>query len=747
MSSEIEATSRKLSFIKSRPIRFDILTFFVSLLVITVLVIVLYGYQRNTKAVLEITEEIIHEVEELVIKEATLFLEPVESIVRLSTTLAAGYGFSLPSDQNYEIYAITVIEEFPQIEMFNMADKMGNFMMLKSMPDGTIATKIIDRSIDSPVVTWKYRNKLGEVVRTESTHWVDFDPRGRTWYQGAKKKGGTFWTDVYIFHTDKKPGITASHPVITEDGKFLGVFGLDIELGRMSDFLKKLRIGKSGIAFIINAKGEVIAYPGISSVIASQEKDIRSISVEELKIDQITAFYKNYQENGRKRFVFEAGGEEYIGSIIDFPKEFSGSWKLSIIVPENDFLGPIKKTRQIVITISVFVLLIAIGLAVLLSKSISRPILNVARETERIKAFQLEGEKDISSRIKEIQILDEAMKRMKVSLKSFTRFAPEEIVREVVAEGKEAILGGEKREVTLLFCDLRGFTMLSEKKRPVEIVSLLNNHFDAMVRLISKYRGFVIDFQGDSVFAAFGALALDPDHAEHGVRCAIEMQLERQRLNESNRAMGLPILEMGIGLNTGICLVGNMGSTMRIKYGVLGHAVNLSARIESFTAGGQIMISAVTHDIVKNIFSMQGPLEGQAKGIAGSIQIWEVLGVKGHPTLRLPPVVPKLKVLTKPLPVTIKLIRGKQIIPESKPAHLIKLAQTGCEVKLKQNLNVHSAIIIQLGLLPEDRAASIEGKIVGTGTEDRAVIVRFSPMDKKQSDAIGRLVESSIIEE
>ena len=125
MGSEIEENSGKLSFFKSRPIRIDILTAFTGLLVITVLVIILYGYHRNSKAVLEISEDIIHEVRELVIKEATLFLKPVSSMVRLSATLAAGFDFSLPGNEAFETYAITVMKEFPQIEMFNMADEIG----------------------------------------------------------------------------------------------------------------------------------------------------------------------------------------------------------------------------------------------------------------------------------------------------------------------------------------------------------------------------------------------------------------------------------------------------------------------------------------------------------------------------------------------------------------------------------------------------------------------------------------------
>ena len=223
MGSDTEGNTGNLSFFKSRPIRVDIMTAFTVLLVITVLFIILYGYHRNSKAVLEISEDIIHEVRELVIKESTIFLKPVSSMARLSANLAAGFDFSLPENDVFETYALTVMKEFPQIAMFNMADEKGNFMMLKRVPDGTIATKMINRNETPETVTWKYRNELWEVIKTERSYEVDYDPRGRPWYMGAKERGETYWTDLYIFYTDREPGIAASHPVITDDGRFLGV--------------------------------------------------------------------------------------------------------------------------------------------------------------------------------------------------------------------------------------------------------------------------------------------------------------------------------------------------------------------------------------------------------------------------------------------------------------------------------------------------------------------------------------------
>ena len=159
---------------------------------------------------------------------------------------------------------------------------------------------------------------------------------------------------------------------------------------------------------------------------------------------------------------------------------------------------------------------------------------------------------------------------MKASLLTFTKFAPKEVVREVVAQGGQAVLAGEKRQVSVLFCDLRGFTGFAEATGAEEVVGILNAHFDEMVRVISQHRGFVCDFLGDSVFAVFGAPVADEEHAKHAVQCALKMQLARLRLDQETAAKGMPPLEMGIGINSGTCVVGNMGSQLRIKYGIVG---------------------------------------------------------------------------------------------------------------------------------------------------------------------------------
>src|SRR5262249_22755747 len=139
--------------------------------------------------------------------------------------------------------------------------------------------------------------------------------------------------------------------------------------------------------------------------------------------------------------------------------------------------------------------------------------------------------------------------------------------------------------------DLRGFTALAERLSPEEVVDYLNAYFERMVELILRYRGTINEIMGDGILVIFGAPTSGDDDAERAVACAVEMQIAMDRFAADRRQQGLATAEMGIGLHTGRVVVGNIGSARRTKYAAVGTAVNLAARVESYTTGGQILIS------------------------------------------------------------------------------------------------------------------------------------------------------------
>ena len=165
--------------------------------------------------------------------------------------------------------------------------------------------------------------------------------------------------------------------------------------------------------------------------------------------------------------------------------------------------------------------------------------------------------------------------------KTFGRYLTDDVVKNLLESPEGLKLGGERRKVTLMMTDLRGFTSMSGRLAPEQVMTIINRYLGTMVEVIQQYQGTIDEFIGDAIFILFGAPVQRDDDAERAVACAMAMQLAMAGVNAQNRAEGLPEVEMGIGIHTGEVVVGNIGSDKRTKYGVVGSHVNLTNRIES----------------------------------------------------------------------------------------------------------------------------------------------------------------------
>jgi adenylate cyclase len=178
----------------------------------------------------------------------------------------------------------------------------------------------------------------------------------------------------------------------------------------------------------------------------------------------------------------------------------------------------------------------------------------------------------------------------------FGRYVSKDVFNHLMADPSVARLGGERRDMTVLFSDIRGFTAASERGAPEAIVQQLNEYFSAMVDVLFRHQGTLDKFVGDMVMGLFGAPVADARHADHAVAAALEMTGVLRQLNAGWTASGRPTLEIGIGINSGEMIAGNIGSDTIMSYTVIGDAVNLGARLESLTKehGARILISEAT---------------------------------------------------------------------------------------------------------------------------------------------------------
>lgn len=210
--------------------------------------------------------------------------------------------------------------------------------------------------------------------------------------------------------------------------------------------------------------------------------------------------------------------------------------------------------------------------------------------------------------------------------KLFSRYVSKDVYDQLVANPSLAALGGARRHMTVLFSDIRGFTTMSEKGSPEDVVAQLNELFTRMVAVVFEHRGTVDKFVGDMIMALYGAPLDDDEHAEHAVQTALAMIETLNQMNREWAAAGKPQLDIGIGINTGEMIAGNVGSESIMSYTVIGDAVNLGARLESLNKeyGTRIIISEATRRRLKGRYDMHPLGDVVVKGKTEPVAIFEV---------------------------------------------------------------------------------------------------------------------------
>ena len=322
---------------------------------------------------------------------------------------------------------------------------------------------------------------------------------------------------------------------------------------------------------------------------------------------------------------------------------------------------------------------IELGAADYLSKPFN-PVLLRARVGACLEKKRLQDlEKEQKRQLQELNAALEVRNRF--IRQTFSRYLSDDIVETILEQPDGLKIGGEKRQGTILMSDLRGFTSLSEGLPAEDVVSMVNIYLETMTDIILKYQGTIDEFIGDGILVIFGAPLQRPDDAQRAVACAVDMQLAMASVNDLNRQAGHPEVALGIGINTGPMVVGNIGSKKRMKYGVVGSNVNLTARIESYTVGGQIFISENTLKACGDIVRLDNAMQVSPKGLKDPLTIYEVGGIAGDYQLFLPP---KPEVgwieLTQPLSLQFTLLEGKHVGEIRYQAAIIKLAPKMAEI-------------------------------------------------------------------
>ena len=334
----------------------------------------------------------------------------------------------------------------------------------------------------------------------------------------------------------------------------------------------------------------------------------------------------------------------------------------------------------------------------------------------------------------------EGLKQRDFIRDTFGRYISEEIVDELLNSPDGLKLGGEVREVTFLVSDLRGFTALSSRLAPAEVIEVVNRFLEPMVEIITKYKGTVDEFQGDGILAFFGAPLAAPDDPARAVACAVEMQRALVEINKEQRARGMAELHMGVGINTGEVIVGNIGSEKRTKYGAMGTAINMAYRIESHTVSGQVLISPETYSKTADFVQVGETQDLRFKGLDEPVRVYEVRGMSEPYACQMPEAAPEAFVdLASPLPVRMFALEGKKVSDEVVGAEIKRASENCIDVEAEASFERNANLMLRVA--EEAEVSDIYVKVV-EADGDR-LMLRFTSLPDDAKAYFERIRESA----
>lgn len=373
-------------------------------------------------------------------------------------------------------------------------------------------------------------------------------------------------------------------------------------------------------------------------------------------------------------------------------------------------------------------ILVAVGV----SRYVGQPLLEVVGAAQRVSRGDLTVVV-INRRNDEVGELARAFNHMVQRLRdgdfirdAFARFVNPDLASRMLERPDELAPGGERRVVTILMSDLRGFTSFAESRSPEELTELLNRYLGLMNRVVEDHGGFVVSFIGDAILAVFGAMGSAEDDPVRAVACAVEMQRALATFNEGREDIEL---EMGIGLNTGPVIVGPIGSEARLQYDVIGDAVNLAARVESFTVGGEVFISESTLEAAGDVLETRGPAEVMTKGKKDPLRIHSVVAVGAPFDVRLPEQERREDLTDVDFGGELWRLEGKTIEATVHPAKIWQLGRRSLVLETSAELRPLDDVKLTLRLADDRVLEEVYGKVRDLDPEGKGAWVVITSID------------------
>ena len=528
----------------------------------------------------------------------------------------------------------------------------------------------------------------GKFIRAKTTLLPkDYDPRKRPWYLDALQQPPGVLDGItapYLDASTKHPTLTIYHKVLNNSGALVGILGVDVDVAMASNNLINNVPFFAEVEYIlVNSNGIVLLHPDnlkVGSDIGATGEELDMQISEDIKKTSIQ--HKQYIS----RRINEAW---YMG----FYRVNGVSLAFVLSVPAKTVLKPLHRLTFQMAALNLSIIFGLFFLLIVVVRKISRPIIDLKNSAVQVTeegpyrdAIEVKSSDEVGQLTGAFNEMMEGLRQRDFIRDTFGRYVTKEVVKELLDTSDGLKLGGEIREVTIMLSDLRGFTPIAEQLRPDQVIEVLNSYLSQMSKIIGQYKGTINEFIGDAILTFFGAPVKYGDSPARAVACALAMQLGMEEVNRKNNEKGLPPLYMGIGINTGDVIVGNIGSKERAKYGVVGHNINLTSRVEGSTIGGQILITPSTHEKIKDLLIVRSVRSIRFKGVEENIDLYDVIGMKAPYNLMLPDVPDERTPLKTPISVTLNRMKDKKAVSEAIVAELTHFSSLWATLKVAEEI-------------------------------------------------------------
>ncbi len=562
--------------------------------------------------------------------------EGLKIVISVGQTLSEGPSFNADEspliDEARKRQLISMLGRHPAVQAafagyddggFIYAGRTDSFTVAQrgefDVPDGeAIIVRAMAGGAPPREETWWFYNADGTHSPSRVRH-TDYDPRTRPWYVEAMRQGKAILTEPYRFAQTNDIGISAGVPL--QNGK--GVVGFDFTLRTLSQLLTAYKITGNSVIMVGHSGGNVEIQsepcapdaPGCfndNEVRTVLRGEIRQAFVSDRRIDR----------------HITVGDHAYRIIVNRMQPQLGQRFVVAAAVPVRELTA----ASRVLLQRAAIAAAVAVGLAILAalvaSLLVSRSIAHLAAKTERIRRLDFSDQQPVQSRIREIVRLSDAVERMREGLEIFGRYVSKDLVHQIMRSPESSGVGGTRREITVMFTDIEGFSLLSETMEPELLTSRLSRYFEALGSAISANRGMIDKYIGDSIMAFWNAPELDPDHIANACRGALQAAAAGRELSERWRERGRPGFRTRFGLHTGPAVVGNVGAKERINYTLVGQVANQASRLEGMNKvyGTEVLASGEVAEPTSALFVWRHIDRVVAVGTTEPHDIYEPLG-------------------------------------------------------------------------------------------------------------------------